>query len=554
MGHLVDLFGWDTVFAISYEQANVAIQAANTTPTAFKETDDNGICIDGTWSNWQITTGGDGQNLQMHCPVVSGQISEPSLGSADLSEGWVQIQVKLNWIPDPSSSFTDPTGKGGTPHKLVARTCGTENDPAVIVVNSDFPKVSGTWKYAVDGLFHAWFNGHLAEFDQVFSVLLLNVQADKGDYQWLKPSATSYACADSSDGSPAHSVFGVLCMTDNTPIGTLAHQIDARLLADLPADANSVFAISGERTLDNIFRPGAVACIQGSRPEDFQITNDNLWVVNKRDVTWGNFELQDGQKVQPRIGAGNFQMGLQDQSCVLKITDATFDWPGWQGPGSMTVHMSLQQNFEFELKQATQGWVFVPKQGSGTKSVTATVTTTEAVDIFEICTGIAASIIGAVLGAVIGSAISAASTVATESATEAVINVTEDAIIEAEGQATEESLLAAEEESSEVASEAITNADNPGYWQRFACSIAANKWKIVGSILGTVLGAQVGLIAKYVQLIAKGDLTQIPPFDQFAGNCVGATQWPYTKDWQLRSAGLSGPLLIAGKLVHRDSR
>lgn len=35
----IDLFGWDTVFAISYEQANAAIKAAKSTPAGFNYTD-----------------------------------------------------------------------------------------------------------------------------------------------------------------------------------------------------------------------------------------------------------------------------------------------------------------------------------------------------------------------------------------------------------------------------------------------------------------------------------------------------------------------------------
>jgi hypothetical protein len=548
MSSTIDLFGWDTTFGISYAQANAAIVAEKTTPPTFEYTDTGaGVSISGNWGDWQITTGGDGQNLHMHCPVASGTGSGV-LGTIDLAGGYVVIEVKLEKLPDPSIEVKDPTGKGGISNKLIVKTLGTEEEPAVSIVSWKFDNAKGMWALVISGLFEAWFLAHLDEFNHVFSVVALNVKADVDDYAWLKPTELSYACADAIQDPMNKSVFAVLCKTENDPIGSLAHQVDARILDGLPADANSSFALGPEKVLKHIFLPGAVAVIQGSTIKDFNITDDQLWLVNNKDLTWGNFELDDGKKVSPVINQGDFLMGIEGSFVKIEITNAHFKWPSWHGPGDINVSMNLTQHFEFELKQVTKGWVFIPKEGVGTKHMTANVTTTKGVDIFELCMGIAASIIGAILGSALAGCIEAGSCVAVEAVDQGVIEIEESAIEEAAAEAGEEAVAEAEQAAATAAVDAVENAGNPGYWARFTSAMCANKWKLLGGAIGTIIGAQAGLISQYIKLAAEGDLEKLPTFDKFALNCISTTTFPNTNTWTLKAAELRGPLVIYGKL------
>lgn len=547
----IDLFGWDTAFAISYAQANAAIVAAKSTPPTFDYTDsDTGVRVQGTWGDWQITTGGDGQNLQMSCPITSGKATGGGADSVDLSGSQLQIQVRLDKVPDPARAFTDPTGSGGTANKLVVQTAGTDTNPAVAIIASQFPHASGLLQAALPEIFQTYFIANIAQFNHVFSVLMLNETADKGDYQWLKPTDMSYAVADASDGSMDKSVMAVLAMTEGKPIGAAAHQIDPRILVDLVAGANSAFAISGEKVLEHIFLPGAMAVIQGSTRDDFNITNDNLYVVNAKDLTWGNFQLDDGHTVAPKIKAGNFRMGLQEETVLLEITGATFNWPSWHGPGDIEVSMNMTQYFEFGLKQNPDGtYAFVPKTGStNVQNITVSVTTSKAVDIFSICVGIGTAVVLAVGGAILSKVISTASTVAVRSATEGAIEITEQTIQEAEQQAGREAMQEVEQEGAQAASQSIENADNPSFLQKFTSAIAANKWKILGGVMVAIVSGIAGSVAEIIKLVAEGDTTKVPPFDGFAANCVGATKWPDTSGWALKDAGLRGPLVISGEL------
>jgi hypothetical protein len=552
----IDLLGWDTVFAISYEQANQAIQRAKSTPESFKYTDPSTqVAISGNWDSWQITTGGDGKNLQLNCPVKQGTVAFGS-DSEDLSGSNLHIQITLKKLEDEAARFDDPTAqKGtGTPTKIIPQTAGTDSDPAVSVISSNFPKVqNGLLKMALPQIFQKFLTAHLEEFNHTFSVLIINEDADKRDYNWLKPTSVSYACADSSDKSLNESVFAVLCMTQNNPVGANQHGIDNRILQNLPKDANSAFGISDTQVMRHIFAPGAVAVIQGSKPQDFHITNDNLTILNQSNITWGNFKLDDGNVVRPVIGAKRFQMTLQAGEVLVQITDATFDWPSWHGPGRIEVNLTLNQYFQFDLKpNGKGGYVFVPKKGAGTKNMTASVTVSKGVKIFDICIGIAGSLIGGVLGGVLGGAISAGDAVATDSATEGVVTISEDTITNAVNEADDTALQETEETAAEQGSDSIKEGSNPSYIQRFKTALWANKWKIFGGAMGALIGAQPSMISEYMVLAAKGDLESIPPFNNFAANCIGATHWPQTKGWDLLGARLQGPLVINGNLMGDD--
>jgi hypothetical protein len=561
MSSKIDLLGWDTVFGISYENVNKAIVKSNSTPASFNFQKAD-TTVSGEWLPWQVTMGGDGQNIQMLCSIKSGDVASQGKNYA-LTEASLVIQLRLDKLPDPSYPAPDKTGKGGEVYILKVTSSGTVDNPAVSVISSDFPTIpKGLLKKALPQMFQEYLNDTISEFNHVFAAVNLNVIADKGDYQWIKPTSTAYACAPSHDESLEKSIFAVLCTTDDKPSGLLQNGVDARLLENLTKGANSAFAINSTKVLQHIFMPGVVYNIQGSSADDFYITNDDHWIVNKNELVWGNFKLDNDNTIQPKIAAGNFQMGIEGNQAVIKIVNATCPWTGWHGPGEIDLHLNLTQYFELELKKSDKGWVLIPKPdhtkqdgtvvSNGSTSIVCNVTVSSGVQVFEICTGIAASIVGSVLGAVIGAAFDAAGLVATKSATEGVVTLTEAEITRAIAITSEDEIIAAERVAIRSAAVAVENAEEKTFAQSFKSAISANKWKVFAGILGSVMGAQIGLISKYMQMAAKGDLSKIPTFDNFAANCVGATTFPGNTGWDLKNAGLNGPLIIEGDLKSAD--
>ena len=564
MSDQIDLLGWDTVFGISYKSVNQAIVKSKGTPSDFNyENSGSKVTISGDWSDWQLSIGGDGQNLQMTCPIASGSVvSDGKTG--DLAGGIIEIQVKLSAIPDPKY---DPgkqvPGTGGTPHLFKVNADGSIENPSVSIITSTFPNISDQLlKTALPQIFQEYFIDNIASFNHVFAAVDINLKADKGDYQWLMPTSTSYACAPARDQTLDNSVFGVLCTTDDSSSGLLENAIDARILENLPTGTNSAFCISENKMLEHILLPGAVYNIQGSKAEDFHIINDNNWIATNKDLTWGNFELDNGHKISPVIKAGNFQMGIENNFVVIKVIDATCEWTGWHGPGDINLHLNMTQYFELELKKTSKGYVLMPKPlfdkngdkivSNGSVNINCNVSVSEGVQIFEICTGIAAAIVGSILGAVLGAAVDAAGTVTVKTTTEAAIEMSTVEWVPLIVRDSQGEIQEMEQASFQAAAESVENAGSKGFVQSFASALNANKWKVFAGILGSAMGAQIGLIAKYMKMAADGDLDSIPTFNNFAANCVGTTTFPGNTGWDLKAVNLNGSLLITGDLLDAD--
>lgn len=546
----IDLFGWDTTFAVNFTDTNAAIVAGHATPQSFEYSDaETDVSIAGQWGDWQLTCGGDGQNAHILCPITQGT-AVSGAQQTDLSGSWLKIEVRLAAVPDPALAFEDPTGKGGVAHKLVVKTTGTETDPAVSISASSFPHATGLLVRALPSIFQAYFIDNIALFNHVFSVVMLSETAYVDDYAWMKPTSMSYAVADASDGSLDKSVFSMLTMTGNKPIGIKPHAVDPRILDGLPEGANAALGLSGVNVLRHIFLPGAVAVIQGSKTEDYLIGDDGLWLENKADLTWGQFELDDGKIVQPKIAAGKFRVGLEGDSVRLEITGASFPWPSWHGPGEITVSMNLVQYFQFELQPRGDGtYVFIPKTGStDVEDVTADVTTSPGVDIFSVCMSIGTAVVLAIGGALFGKLLSCEGKIAAKG-TKAAITIGKDVVEETEALIGREGMQELEVEGAETASQAVKNAANKSWTQKFTSCIAAQKWKILGGMFTALASGLVGSTAELIKAAAEGDMEKIPPFDDFAETCLGATHWPNTEGFALKSAGLRGPLVITGLLT-----
>ena len=102
-----DTNNWDTVFAIRFNDANTAIVGnwpnVNSTAKNVKQaaSDDPSYNIDGVLGPWQLTVGGDGKNIRMNCPFVSGTYHAGGAKSYDIKGYEIVIEVGMEWIPNP---------------------------------------------------------------------------------------------------------------------------------------------------------------------------------------------------------------------------------------------------------------------------------------------------------------------------------------------------------------------------------------------------------------------------------------------------------------------
>lgn len=177
----------NTVFEISFDQANAAIKAAHATPAGFSFTDPTTkIVLTVQWSDWRLS-GGVGPSLVIVCPVLSGTAAVEGQ-DFDLAGGALTIRILLQLLPEPSEvvvggppleapTFISGSSAGPAPYALkLAAT-----DPAVIVATCSFPKVQGPLiPDVVAQLVARRLNAHLSDFDPLFAVLLAGPRAVTG--------------------------------------------------------------------------------------------------------------------------------------------------------------------------------------------------------------------------------------------------------------------------------------------------------------------------------------------------------------------------------------
>lgn len=112
VGSEADTYGWDTAFAIRFGNANKAVvqgwpnvdDGAKNVDVAAE--DDPDYHVDGVLGPWQLIVGGDGKNVRLSCPFVSGSYTAGSktydLGAAKTA---VHIEIGMDWVPNPDQFF-----------------------------------------------------------------------------------------------------------------------------------------------------------------------------------------------------------------------------------------------------------------------------------------------------------------------------------------------------------------------------------------------------------------------------------------------------------------
>lgn len=131
-----DTNDWDTVFAIRFKDANTAIannwskvddKAKNVTQAA---SDDPSFNLSGVLGPWQLTVGGDGKNIRMSCPFVSGTY-KAGTKNFDVKDYQVVIEVGMEWVPNPDQ-FAFSIGNNDEINAIKASLDKSTLDPKLI--------------------------------------------------------------------------------------------------------------------------------------------------------------------------------------------------------------------------------------------------------------------------------------------------------------------------------------------------------------------------------------------------------------------------------------
>ncbi|KPQ10493.1 MAG: Clostridium P-47 protein [Saliniramus fredricksonii] len=549
----VDTYHWDTVYSASYDVVNAAIKKHNTFPASFSFNSPEGVDISGDWEDWELSVGGSGADIQMVCKVKSGSVT--AMGqTGDLTGSQLRIQFNLESVVGSAShAFQDPTAKPGKgkPNVLQTRLTGEDGVSAISVLDTacTFPNLDpATFGLIIDalpGVFGKYFNANKADFKHVFHVMMINEEADKDAFTWIKPSAVGYAvAAPGTRPSSATSVFGALAMVDGGQIGPLQEpSVDVATLAGLPEGANSAFTISAAKFTRHLLLPGAIATIQGSKASDFTLSDSGLNITNANKLTWGHFDTGHGTH-SPVIDAGNFLMRLDGDHVLVEITDAHFS-----PSAGITLHMNLTQRFSFKTVKRKDGkFVFIPDIKSfGNPSITTNVSVSRGMEISEIVIG-SIGIVAAFAGGASGLAsfLSDGAETAVTSTTEGVVTMSEDAVDTATSMLSDTEMDSVNDTAADSVDSGLAEADNPNFVQR-GSFFKTTQFRTYAGLTAALTGIVAGSMA-LAKPLTQMRYDDIPAFDHFAANVLGASKWPMTSDYALLGASLRNALVCGIKL------
>src|SRR5215216_3103214 len=520
----VNTYHWDTVYVASLEVLNTAIQQTGSFPSKFDYKDTpTGVAINGAWSNWALGVEGSGGLIQMQTAIASGTATGVS-ETADLTNGTLTIQFELEQIGYSGKTVPDPTAKPGTGTPTAQRFPQAGSNPVNVVATS-FPNLDPNkapiLKDILQTIFQNYFNAHLNDIKATFHVMMINEVADKDGFQWVKPSAVSYAVGGPSKNKTLkNTAFGILAMTDG---------------------ANSAFVISPAKVTKHMLLKGAVTTIQGSQESDFSISDSGLSIVTAKDLTWGHFKLESGSIISPTIKAGDFLMRMDGDHVHLEINNAAYS-----PSRGITVYLNLEQNCGFKTVKREDGkYIFIPDVNSfRNPKIHSNVQVAEWLTITDIVIGVVGGI-AALAGGIsaVADLLAGAADTVISSSTDAIVDITEDSFTDIENDLDEESWLKINDKPAQDADDGINAPNNAGQVQS-GSFLKSTQFRTYCGLTAAIAGLTAAGMAVAGPVTSK-IYSKIPPFDDFAANVLGASQFPVLQNYDLLGASLRTSLVAS---------
>lgn len=537
----VSTIGWDVVNVTDIDTLNKITDENHTYPEKFTETYKflgQELKIDGQWGEWRVAREASGKNVYMQCTIQKGSVTffdqnYPLNANEALSSVTIHISLAgLEVLPEKWFSSDDDTSS--VTKETQCFELKINNQDVIIISESDFTnrelyREDVGLAMPVEMTFRRWFNNNIDQFKQIFSVLLLGLRANKGDFQWLKPSAYSYSANSTIDKKTT--AFGALTLIDGkTEISHLAQSVDVTALQMVkPFGANTALIISKPMFIKHILLPAAIALVKGSTAADFDISETGFSLTNNKEMVWQDFDGPHNEKISPILPKESFILTLQADYIHISIVGAHY-----RPQAATTVLMGMEQNFKYKVeKNDQQEPVFVPdEQGLGNATISCTVVVDESIDILETALTIITSIASLLaLGSLVVGAISRA----------AIASMTINRLAQSASFAFR--LGSIEISMAEIAQIGLSVArgvvSNPSVF---------NVIKISSTVVAAITGLGLSAIT-ITEAIYKSIYNNVPSFDAFADNFTAAVKWPETDNIELKSASLTDSFVIGLNLT-----
>lgn len=355
---VVDLQGWDTVSAVSYDAMLNAVKAQNASPANFEQVQKDKAgkveaSIKGAFGPWALALGGAGQLICFDVPMTDIGMTFGGQ-SKRIADCVAKIQVKAQFL-----ERADEPGK----KDLRLLTTAEMNEKVVVVTDLTPAPEDGIIASIFKGLIEDWFAANLQDFDPLLGTVDFNADYHQSSMDWIRPSAVAYAVSEPAAATLQNSVLGVLNMIGGVeiPAGN-ALQVDPDII---PNGCDAVFAISREKFIKHMLMDAVPLMFGGdvsTQPagQNFEITNDLTQITNTNPVSMKELKLGSGKTASPVIAKGQFTLTVEAAELEISLTDAQFEI----GDGE-TAHLTYSARYRFG---------FDPKLNEGKGQITTTET------------------------------------------------------------------------------------------------------------------------------------------------------------------------------------
>ncbi|HOA93465.1 MAG TPA: TULIP family P47-like protein [Aquabacterium sp.] len=521
---------WDTAFGIKFKDANAAILKAGSSPANFSGSHvvpGATYQVSADFGAWQMT-GGSGSFLLMTLPLTGGKITGGSQPETAFS-GSVQIQVSLGFLPQPSDN--------------TKKDLRLDTSAAVSVLSIDLATGPQDAAATVKGALQDWLNSNLGDFNHVFAAVDLNVHLDqpgKDPFDWVKPTQLGYAIHTDGIAAVDDCIFGVLAMTEGREGINLSPVIDPGII---PTGCDAGFLIAGERLIDKIFAPHIHVLFADASASDFDTQDDGLTLVNVKTLKLSHLTLKDGSVItDATIAPAGFSLWVGSGYVEIDFTGLSFTWDN---------KYKISVNYRSINSLATDKEGHLQLVQTSLPKPVVTVTKTEAQKWKEIWESIGISVGVAIIGACLGAAAEAGlAKAAASSATEGAINGASEGasegMIELELVSVNEAIDPQAQLIAKVSEleGAVASLTAPAAPQTFTGLFRTAAWKLLGLVIGAVIGSGVAGIVTALQAYADENSDEMPTLDGFSNEATKGVDWAESSGYRLASAQLRGAMQL----------
>ncbi|MEV0094835.1 TULIP family P47-like protein [Streptomyces sp. NPDC050738] len=247
----MNIYGWDTVSALSIDAANRSLaQNSARLVTQFKvsgETLGTSYELQGEFGTWRIVPGGSGNILRVVVPIAAGTIRPASAGPVDLAGSSALVDVSLELLPTADGRSQNlvfamhQAGRVGVP-SIPGVVTPVRLNASPATANTLGPVGEGLVLNAVAGALAA----HASEVSFVFASLNLVPPASGS---WLTPVRSAFVYQEPRGRSGQ---LVIMSVTTDRDISRLEHTVDPELFA---TGDELAFAMSQDLLLTKLIAP-----------------------------------------------------------------------------------------------------------------------------------------------------------------------------------------------------------------------------------------------------------------------------------------------------------